>query len=326
MKITVVVPVRDEEHSIRSLLESLLKQTLPPDEIVIVDGGSSDATPQIVEEHVRQNPKLHLIREANALPGKGRNVGAAFATSDWLAFADAGASPANDWLAQLAETARLNPETGVVYGAWQPITDSFFKECAAIAYANAPTKSVDHRFIQSRAIFSSLMRRSVWLAVDGFSEELRSAEDLLFMDRIDAAGFRVSYAPAAVVCWSMQPNFWRTFQRFTTYSRHNMLAGLWRQWQAKVLARYGVLILLSVILIALTKWWPLFSAALLLMMLTGRGLISLWRNRSRYPAGLGRNAVRLLVLVPLLATIDAATILGVVQWLIIDKLGLGKAN
>ena len=41
-RISVVVPVRDEEDSIRDLLESLLAQTRPPDEIVITDGGSID--------------------------------------------------------------------------------------------------------------------------------------------------------------------------------------------------------------------------------------------------------------------------------------------
>src|SRR6266566_4957297 len=187
MNITVVVPVRNEEHSIRLLLQGLLEQTLAPAEIVIVD---------------------------------------------------AGVSPANDWLAQLAEAVRINPQTDVVYGSWEPVTDTFFKECAAIAYGNVPTEAVDDTFIQSRAVFSSLLRRSVWQAVKGFSEDLRSAEDLLFMKRIDDAGFKVSYAPAALVRWSMQPTLWRTFRRFVLYSRHNMLAGLWKQWQAAVLARY----------------------------------------------------------------------------------------
>jgi glycosyltransferase involved in cell wall biosynthesis len=69
MKITVVVPVRNEEHSIGLLLQGLLEQTLPPAEIVIVDGGSTDATPRIVEEHARQHSHLHLMRETMlALP------------------------------------------------------------------------------------------------------------------------------------------------------------------------------------------------------------------------------------------------------------------
>ena len=319
MNITVVVPVRNEEHSIRLLLQGLLEQTLAPAEIVIVDGGSTDATQRIVEEQARQHSHLHLIREADALPGKGRNVGAASAVNDWLAFIDAGVSPANDWLAQLAEAVRINPQTDVVYGSWVPVTDTFFKECAAIAYGNVPTEAVDDTFIQSRAVFSSLLRRSVWQAVKGFSEELRSAEDLLFMKRIDDARFNVSYAPTALVRWSMQPNLWRTFRRFVTYSRHNMLAGLWKQWQASVLIRYGLLLLCAAILFGLTSWWPIITLALFLLMLIARAIVALWRNRRRYPAGVVRNTARLLVLVPLLATIDAATILGVAAWLVMKK-------
>src|SRR6266850_454220 len=318
MKITVVVPVRNEENSIRPLLQGLLEQTLMPAEIVIVDGGSTDATQRIVEEHARQHSHLHLIREADALPGKGRNVGAASAANDWLAFIDAGVSPANDWLAQLAEAVQINPQTDVVYGSWEPLTDTFFKECAAIAYGYVPAKEVDDRFVQSRAVFSSLLRRSVWQAVKGFSEELRSAEDLLFIKRIDEAGFHVSYAPKAVVRWSMQPTLWRTFRRFVLYSRHNMLAGLWKQWQASLLVRYGLLILCAAFLFGLTSWWPIITLALFLLMLIARAIIALLRNRRRYPASVVRNTVRLLVLVPLLATIDAATIVGMAAWLVKD--------
>ena len=199
-----------------------------------------------------------------------------------------------------------------------------FPTCAAIAYGYVPAKEVDDTFIQSRAVFSSLLRRSAWLAVKGFSEELRSAEDLLFMKRIDEAGLKVSYAPRALVRWSMQPTLWRTFRRFVTYSRHNMLAGLWKQWQASVLARYGLLILCAAILFGLTSWWPVITVGLFLLMLAARAILAMWRNRSRYPAGVFRNSARLLVLVPLLATLDAATILGVATWLVMDKVGLGK--
>jgi glycosyltransferase involved in cell wall biosynthesis len=138
MKISVVVPVLNEEQSIRALLDGLLHQARPPDEILIVDGGSTDATPHIVEEYKAQTDRVRLLREVNALPGRGRNVGAANATHEWLAFIDAGVRPANDWLAGIAVRAESDPTVDVVYGAWEPVTDSFFNECAAIAYAYVP--------------------------------------------------------------------------------------------------------------------------------------------------------------------------------------------
>ena len=74
MRISVVVPVLNEEQSIRALLDGLLCQTRLPKEIVIVDGGSSDATPRIVEEYKAKTDWVRLIREVDALPGRGRNV------------------------------------------------------------------------------------------------------------------------------------------------------------------------------------------------------------------------------------------------------------
>jgi glycosyltransferase involved in cell wall biosynthesis len=62
MKVSVIVPVRDEEDSIRELLDSLLAQTRPPDEIVITDGGSIDATPQIIESYREKGAPVKLIR------------------------------------------------------------------------------------------------------------------------------------------------------------------------------------------------------------------------------------------------------------------------
>ncbi len=81
MKVSVIVPVRDEENSIRELLDSLLAQTRPPDEIVITDGGSVDATPQIIEEYIRKGAPVRLMRERASLPGRGRNVGASVGQS-----------------------------------------------------------------------------------------------------------------------------------------------------------------------------------------------------------------------------------------------------
>jgi hypothetical protein len=117
----------------------------------------------------------------------------------------------------------------------------------------------------------------------------------------------------------MQPTWWRTFRRFVTYSRHNMRAGLWKQWQRSVLARYAALFACAAILFFLTSWWPIITAALFLIMLIARAIARLMRNRTRYPAGPVRNIGRLMVITPLLATIDIATMLGVVVWLIADK-------
>jgi len=319
MKLSVVIPVRNEAATIAQLLDWLLCQTLAPDEIVVVDGGSVDDTRAIVQQYAQNHSHIHLLCDADAFPGRGRNLGAAAASNEWLAFTDAGVVPAKDWLARLSEPVSLDPSVDVVYGGWQPVTDTFFKECAAIAYAQVPAKQSHEGFVAARAVFSSLMRRSVWQQVDGFPEDLRSAEDIVFMNRIEDGGFRISYAPQANVNWHMQPNWRSTFSRFVTYSRHNLRAGLGRSWQTRMCWRYLAFLLCSVALIALTKWWPIAIPALFLLMFIARAVNAVWRNRLTYPASVWRTAGRLITITPLLMLIDAATMLGMLLWLTCDK-------
>lgn len=317
MKVSIVIPVRDEEHSIRELLDSLLAQTRPPDEIVITDGGSLDATPQIIDEYIRKGAPVRLIRAGAALPGRGRNLGAAQASHEWLAFTDAGIRLANNWLETLTTKAEADDSIDVVYGSWQPVTNTFFKQCAAIAYVPPPT-SHNGTITRPRFIASTLLRREAWQKVKGFPEDLRSAEDLIFMDRVENAGYRYVFEPRAQVQWDLRPTLWSTFKRFVVYSRNNIRAGLFRQWQSTILMRYGVLAALALAALVIEpKWiWSVIGAWLL--MLAARAAVSIRRNRVCYPASFLQNVARGVMVMSLLAVLDAAAIIGSVQWLLLD--------
>lgn len=317
MEISVVVPVRNEEKTIHNLLDGLLGQTRMPDEIVITDGGSTDATPEIIEGYSRRGFAVRLIRDKAALPGRGRNLAAEQANFEWLAFIDAGIRPSADWLAALAQRAEAE-DADVVYGSWEPAIDSFFKECAAIAYVPPPAKMGDF-LMRPRSIASTLMRRDVWESVGGFPEHLRSAEDLLFMNKVAETRYRTVYAPNANVRWSLQPTLGLTFKRFISYARNNIRAGLWGRWQAAIFKRYGLLLVLALAAFVFGPRWLLLVLMLWLLMMVGRGLVAIWRNRNCYPASVGRNVLRLGLLVPLIAVVDAAALIGSLQWFLKDR-------
>jgi glycosyltransferase involved in cell wall biosynthesis len=312
MKISVAIPVRNEANNVAQLIQRLLGQTRPPDEIVITDGGSTDKTAEIITEFINNGAPVRLIRAGEALPGRGRNLAAAAATNDWIAFIDAGIEPAKDWLELLSSTVENDSSVDVVYGEVEPIIDSFFAECAAITYVQR-ADITRHGFIAS-----SLMRRSVWKSVGGFSENLRSAEDLLFMMRIEREAFNYVREPRAVVHWHLQRTFTATIKRFVVYARNNMRAGLWRRWQGPVFSRYLMLVALAVVILVVSPnliWLPV---VLWLLMLLARAIVAIRRNGARYPAGAGRNLKRLVIVLPLLATLDVAAFIGSIQWLFVD--------
>ncbi|MFN2577862.1 MAG: glycosyltransferase [Pyrinomonadaceae bacterium] len=319
IEITVVAPVRNEESSVRALLESLLGQSFPPTEIVITDGGSTDATKAIIQEFITAGAPVKLISEEAALPGRGRNIGVQNSSSEWIAFTDGGNRPAHDWLESLAAKARGESPPDLIYGSYSPITDSFFKECAAIAYVTPP-EEIDGTLARSRSIASALVRRRAWQVVGGFPENLRSAEDLLFMNAVEQAGFRVARAPQAIVYWTIQSGFLGTFRRFSVYARHNLRAGLWRNWQAPILRRYAVIAVALIPAAIIGLKWLLLPVLLWVGLLLSRAFTALARNRRCYRAGIFRNLFRLGLIVPILVTLDAATINGTIWWLIKDKI------
>lgn len=323
LEISVIIPVRNEADSIGGLLDSLLNQTLKPAEIVITDGGSTDQTPAVIAAYVERGAPVRLVRADAALPGRGRNLAAAEAVSEWLAFIDAGITPERSWLERLAQRAQRG-DVAVVYGAFEPVTDTLFKQCAVMAYV-APPAEIEGNLVRTRSVASLLMKRRAWREAGGFPEDLRSAEDLLFMNRLDAQNFPVGYAPEARVYWQIQPTPWLTFQRFVSYARNNMRAGLWRQWQAAIFKRYAFLLLLTVPVFWLGAKWLAVTLGLWLGMLLARAAVAIWRNRAVYPGGAFLNAVRLIVLAPLIALLDTATMIGTFQWLVGDRLRFSRS-
>jgi glycosyltransferase involved in cell wall biosynthesis len=310
-RISVIVPVRNEESSIAQLLQGILAQTHRPAEIVITDGGSTDRTKEIIREHQASYPiPIVLVETDHALPGRGRNLAIARATHEWIASLDGGIRPRPDWLEQLVATARREPEAEIVYGAAEPLTDTYFTECAAVSYVPGGRLT--------QFIASCLLRRSAWAAAGGFREDLRSGEDLLFFRSLKAAGVKAASCEGALVSWELRPTLARTFRRFTVYSRNNMRAGLGREWQFNVTRLY---LILSVLLVAGFFVRPLLLLPpAILLLRTAKRIWSFYRARA--PERLWRellNPRRVLTIAWINVVIDIATLRGLWQWVLHDR-------
>ena len=155
-------------------------------------------------------------------------------------------------------------------------------------------------------------------SVKGFPENLRSAEDLLFMNRLESAGYRAVFEPRAQVYWRLRSTLSSTFKRFLVYSLNNIRAGLFNQWQARIMFRYVMLFAVLVAVLIVEPSWFWLPIALWVLMLVARAIVSIWRNRECYPGSFGRNVRRALMVVALLAVLDAAALIGCFQWLLLD--------
>lgn len=87
-QLSIVVPVYNVEGYIRETLDSLLSQTLEDWEAIIVDDGSTDTSPQIVNSYAAADSRFKVVRQANAGLGAARNAGIRAATGKFLTFLD----------------------------------------------------------------------------------------------------------------------------------------------------------------------------------------------------------------------------------------------
>ncbi len=259
MKVSVAIPVRNEERTVRRLLDSLVAQTLPPDEIVVADGGSTDATVEVLKGY--GDVRVRVLEIGPAFPGRGRNEAVKAARNEWIAFIDAGCVADPGWLEGLsAARDRAGIDHGIVFGGYRPILDGPWAVAQALAFLSPLDRATGQ---QAPSIASTLVDRSAWARAGGFPEDLRAAEDLLFIDRLAAVGVPFTRAPEAVVRWSLASGPRAVFRRFRTDPAHHLAAGLWRRWHARVVAMDAA----ALVLLALgLRWWPFALACLLCAM------------------------------------------------------------
>ena len=114
--VTVVIPLFDKAYFIRRTLTSVVAQTHPPEQVIVVDDGSTDDGPAVVAELIaaRADRRVRLVRQPNAGPGPARNRGIAEAASEWIAFLDGDDLWQPNHLATLAEVAAACPDAAVI--------------------------------------------------------------------------------------------------------------------------------------------------------------------------------------------------------------------
>lgn len=89
-KVSVVIPAYNAEHTIERAIRTVLDQTAPPYEVIVVDDASTDRTREVVEALAAEAPCISLIASSpNAGPAHCRNLGFRAAKGDWIAIQDA---------------------------------------------------------------------------------------------------------------------------------------------------------------------------------------------------------------------------------------------
>jgi glycosyltransferase involved in cell wall biosynthesis len=223
MKVSVIATVKNEGESIRRLLDSLIHQTMSPDEVVICDGGSTDNTLEIVQAYTRYLP-IHIIQEPGSNISTGRNRAIAFAAGPVIAATDAGVSLRPVWIEQI--TAPIREGRAAVVSGWfepDPYTDF---EVVMSATVLPERQDIDpETFLPSSRSVAFL--KSAWAEVGGYPEWLDYSEDLIFDLALRRRHGSFPFAPQAVAYFRPRSSLRAFFGQYARYARGDGKAGLW---------------------------------------------------------------------------------------------------
>jgi glycosyltransferase involved in cell wall biosynthesis len=218
VKVSLIATVKDGGSAVAEFLDSVRRQTRRPDEVVIVDGGSTDGTLEIL----RAASDITVIEAPGANIAQGRNLAVRGAAHDVVAVSDADCILVPQWLERLVST--IEDGADVAMGFYRPVYNSFFETCSA-AVSLPDEEEVDpRRFMPSSR--SVAYRREAFDLAGGYPEWLDVGEDMYLNHRLRELDLRMDFVADAVALWRVRPTLAATWRQYYRYAWGDGVAGM----------------------------------------------------------------------------------------------------
>lgn len=291
-KISVVIPCRNEEGSIRRCLQSLLDNAPVGNglEILVVDGMSSDATRSIVLQFAKSSPNIKFLDNPGLIQASAMNIGIRASKGDVIVRLDAHSEYGNSYIKDCvnllfsSEAANAGGRVRTVPGGAGLLGVPFARVTShpmGVGNSNFRTgvasESVD-------TVPFGTFRKDLFEKIGYFDERLTRNEDDEFNERITKAGYKIAFDPAIEIIYKNQS----TFKGILS---HTFFSSMWNiyairlhsyAWRPRRFIPFGFVLYL-ILLFVLTNSLPLvFLCVLYLPLIVYFGLISVASASSEY--------------------------------------------
>jgi succinoglycan biosynthesis protein ExoA len=225
--ISVIVPVRNEERSIRRTLDSLLAQDLPREqyEVIVADGFSTDETTSIVRDLQTSHTNLKLVYNPTRWSSAGRNLGVRHMLGRVAVIVDGHCHvPDSHYLSNVLQSFQ---ESGAdCLGRPQPLDapdPTAFQAAVSLARSSRLGHNPDSDIFSDQAKFvppqstAVAYRRELFETVGLFDERFDACEDVEFNQRVHDAEQTCYFTPSIKIVYDPRVNFRGLFQQLARY-------------------------------------------------------------------------------------------------------------
>lgn len=308
MSITLISTVLNEGDNIHHMLAGLLKQNRQADEIVIVDGGSSDDTVAIIQSYADRLPLKVIVRDGCNI-SQGRNLAIDNAQGDILAITDAGTRLDEHWLERITQPLLEDKTVNVVAGFFNADPQNIFETAMGATVLPLADEIDPKTFLPSSR--SIALRKSAAEAINGYPEWLDYCEDLIFDLRLQKTQPPFVFVADALVYFRPRGTFKSYFKQYYLYARGDGKANLWRK---RHIIRYiTYLVIAPIVLLLGIVVHPLFYGLFLI-----GGAVYLYQPYRRLPIIMRDNPqksvlawIAAILLIPIIRVVgDIAKMIG----------------
>ena len=269
MKVTVIMPVRNDAARVECTMDSLFQQTRLPDEVVIADGCSTDTTVQRMLEYSDRGVPFKVVENPSMFCGGGRNAATQAAEHDLLVTLDLGNRADPQWLAGMVAPFEEDETLDYLGSVVHPMVDAgeYEKVSGAIIYfddfvgmklsRDQLQSMVGDKPIPGGA--SMAFRKDIWLRAGKFSEWARKGQDRLFSHRVHHLGGKVDMSVDSIMYLHMGHSIADDFNRHYLYGLWIARTGLPRARFKRLVAVYAVGAAMIGLAFLNPVFWPILA-------------------------------------------------------------------
>ena len=229
LKVSVIIPCRNEEKFIGQCIDSILSQDYPKNkiEILVIDGMSEDRTREIIKNYQKKYKFIRIISNERKITPVALNVGIKNAKGEFLMRMDAHSFLEKDYIKKCLEALK-NYNADFVGGSWKILPRDNKITTKAVVFAmqskfgagNAYYKTGSENPKEADAVAFLCCKKEVFGKYGYFNENLERSQDIEFNKRVKKAGGKIILVPDAVCYYYARSGFFK-------FVKHNFKNGIW---------------------------------------------------------------------------------------------------